>query len=119
LNALLEKNGYSVGVKSFLNLLLEKERMRAIADITAYYEKLMDEFSNIARAQVLTPAPLSDELKGDLVRALEKLTSKVIKLDVKEEKGLVGGIVVRIGDLVLDGSIKAQLGGLKESLMAS
>ncbi|MBW1998805.1 MAG: ATP synthase F1 subunit delta [Deltaproteobacteria bacterium] len=119
LNALLEKNDYSAVVKNFLNLLLEKERMKAIADIAAYYEKLMDEFSNVARAQVLTPAPLSDELKGSLVRALEKLTSKVIKLEVKEEKDLVGGIVVRIGDLVLDGSIKAQLEGLKESLMAT
>jgi F-type H+-transporting ATPase subunit delta len=43
------------------------------------------------------------------------MTSKDIKPDVKEDPELIGGVVVKIGDLVLDGSIKAQLEGLKES----
>ncbi|MBW2028369.1 MAG: ATP synthase F1 subunit delta [Deltaproteobacteria bacterium] len=116
LHLVLEKNSYSEVVKNFLNLLLEKDRIGAIEGITSYYERLMDDFSNIARAEVLIPRPLEEDLQEGLVKALESLTSKVIKLEVKEDKELVGGVVVRIGDLVLDGSVKAQLEGLKESL---
>jgi F-type H+-transporting ATPase subunit delta len=44
------------------------------------------------------------------------MTAKEVKIEIKEDPSLIGGLVVRIGDLVLDGSVKAQLEGLKESL---
>jgi F-type H+-transporting ATPase subunit delta len=50
-----------------------------------------------------------------VVKSLEGLTSKEIKPDVSEDPDLIGGIIVKIGDLVLDGSLRAQLEGLKES----
>ena len=49
--------------------------------------------------------------------SLQGLISKEIKSDVKKDKDLIGGIVVKIGDMVLDGSVKAQLEGLKESFI--
>ena len=51
---------------------------------------------------------------GRNFQTLGDLTSKKIKMKVREDRGLIGGIVVRIGDLVLDGSIKAHLRGLRE-----
>ena len=59
--------------------------------------------------------PLKDELLGGIEKSLEELTSKKIKTEIREDRDLIGGIVVRIGDLVLDGSVRAQLEGLKES----
>ena len=116
LDVLLEKSHYSEVVKNFLNLLLDKNRMGAIHQITDHYEKLTDEISNIARAEIVTPRPLREDAQKRLEKVLGELTSKTIKVDVKEDEHLIGGIVVKIGDLVLDGSVKAQLEGFNESL---
>jgi F-type H+-transporting ATPase subunit delta len=116
LKAVLEKTDLSETVKNFLLLLLEKDRIGTIDGISRHYERLTDEASNIARAEVFAPMPLKADALGRLEKGLEKMTSKRIKLEVREDRSLIGGIVVKVGDLVLDGSVKAQLRGLKESL---
>ena len=115
LQIVLDKSSFSGVVKNFLNLLLDKNRIGAIEAIKAYYSRLTDEVSGIARAEIITARPLKEEALGRLERSLERLTSKKIKPAVREDKDLIGGIVVKIGDLVLDGSVKAQIEGLKES----
>ena len=112
----MAKSDYSETVKNFLNLLLDKNRIDAIREISSYYEKLMDEVSHIARVDVFTPRPLREDAARSLEKVLEEMTSKKIRMEMKEDKSLVGGLVVKIGDLVFDGSIKAQIEGLKESL---
>lgn len=116
LHQVLEKSDISGLVKNFLNLLLDKNRIGAIEDISRYYGKLTDDISNIARAEIVAPQPLKMETQNKLEKVLEAFTSKKVKLEVREDKGLIGGVIVKIGDLVLDGSVKAQLDGLKESL---
>lgn len=116
LDAVLEKAGFSNTVNSFLRLLLEKNRIGAIKDIRDYYERLTDELSNVTRAEVVTAKPLEQDALGRLQSALAGLTGKSVKLKVAEDAGLIGGVVVKLGDTVLDGSVKAQLQGLKESL---
>jgi F-type H+-transporting ATPase subunit delta len=115
LQVVLDKSNFSGVVKNFLNLLLDKNRVGAIEAITVYYARLTDEVSGIARAEIVTARPLKEEALGRIEKSLEELTSKKIKPEVREDKGLIGGVVVKIGDLVLDGSVKAQLEGLKES----
>ena len=115
LDIVLEKSDFSGMVKSFLQLLLDKNRIGVIEAISSQYQVLTDEVSDIARAEITTARPLKAESLERLEKALETLTSKQIKSEVKEDRNLVGGIVVRIGDMVFDGSIKAQLEGLKES----
>jgi len=115
LQAVLEKSSFSDMVKNFFYLLLEKDRIRAIESITEYYAKLTDELSNIARAEIIAARPLKKEALERIERSLERLTSKKIRSEVKEDQDLIGGIVIKIGDMVLDGSVKAQLEGLKES----
>jgi len=116
LNFVLGKTRYTETVKNFLNLLLDKNRISAIPGIHAYYEKLTDEVANIARAEVITAGPLDENARKRLEKVLEVLTSRRVKMTATEDRALIGGIVVKIGDLVLDGSVKAQLKGLKESL---
>ena len=115
LKIVLERSGFSDLVKNFLNLLLDKNRIGAIEAITDYYLRLTDDASNIAHAEIITAKPLKGETLQRVVKSLEGLTSKEIKPDVSEDPDLIGGIVVKIGDLVLDGSLRAQLDGLKES----
>ena len=115
LQNVLSQSGFSDLVKNFLNLLLDKNRIGVIETITEHYTRLTDEASNIAHAEIITAKPLKEKTLEKVVKSLEGLTSKKIKSDVREAPELIGGIVVKIGDLVLDGSIKAQLEGLKES----
>ena len=116
LGMVLEKSGFTGTVKNFLNLLMDKNRIGAVEEITTYYASLTDQVSNIARAEIVTPRPLKKEALNKLEKVLGDITSKTVHVQIREDKSLIGGIIVKIGDLVLDGSIKAQLEGLKESL---
>ncbi|MFO7783173.1 MAG: F0F1 ATP synthase subunit delta [Thermodesulfobacteriota bacterium] len=112
----LEKGGFSATMQRFLKLLLDKDRMGAIQEIGEYYQQLWDEAAKVARVSIITARPLKEGALKALEASLEELTSKKIKSDVDEDPSLIGGVVVKIGGMVLDGSVKAQLEGLKESL---
>jgi F-type H+-transporting ATPase subunit delta len=99
-----------------LKLLLDKNRIGAIEEITDYYRKLTDEISGVTRANIITARALKEDSRVKLQEVLSGLTSKTVNIDVQEDDSLIGGIIVKLGDLVLDGSVKAQLAGLKESL---
>ncbi|MBL7204050.1 MAG: ATP synthase F1 subunit delta [Desulfobacteraceae bacterium] len=116
LDTALDKSSFADLVKNFLRLLLDKNRIGGIQEISDYYSKLTDEISNITRADIVTAKPLKKEAWDKLAVALAGLTAKEVRIEVKEDESLIGGLVVRIGDLVLDGSVKAQIEGLKESL---
>jgi len=116
LNAILDKSAYSDLVNNFLRLLLEKNRIGAIAQVSDYYSNLTDESLNITRAEIVTARPLKSEAASKLAETLKNLTSKEVKTVMKQDESLIGGLIVKIGDLVLDGSVRAQLEGLKESL---
>jgi len=94
---------------------VDKNRIENIESITEYYTRLTDEASNISKAEIITSGPLTEEMLKKINMSIEGLTSRKIKPEVREDKSLIGGIVVKIGDLVLDGSVKTQLEGLKES----
>ena len=116
LNAILERSEFSDLVQNFLRLLLDKNRIGVINDIAAHYDRYSDEISNIARAEITTISPLKEDARKTIETVLADFTSKKVKLEVKEDKSIIGGIIVKIGDLVLDGSVRAQLNGLNESL---
>jgi F-type H+-transporting ATPase subunit delta len=116
LKALLGRSGYSDTIRNFLSLLLDKNRITAVGEISAHYEQLTDEVSGIVRAEVVVLRPLSGEAENKLGKALEQMTSKKVRMNVRQDKSIMGGIIVKIGDLVVDGSVKAQVEGIKESL---
>ena len=116
LNAVLERSSFSGAVNNFLNLLLDRNRIGAIERIADDYERLTDEMMNVARAEVITLRPLKREAQERLEKAVAGLTSKRVKMEVRQDESVIGGLIVKIGDVVLDGSIRAQLEGLKESL---
>lgn len=112
----LERVRFADVVKNFLRLLLDKNRIQAVVEISDHYRKLTDEISGITSAEVITARPLKKEVVKELEGALVTLTSKKVRMEVKEDETLIGGVVVKLGDLVLDGSVRAQLESLKESL---
>ncbi len=116
MNAILKKSDFAITVKNFLQLLLDKNRIGVVEEINDHYTRFTDELSNITRAEVITAKPLKGEAKDRLVKALKALTSKEVQMDVREDSSIMGGLIVKTGDLVLDGSVKTQLEGLRESL---
>ncbi len=116
LQILVERLELSQVMSSFLFLLFEKGRMRFVGDINEFFQKLADELKGVVRANLVSATELASETVEKIVEALSKKTGKEVVLDVEQDSSLIGGIVTRIGDLVLDGSIKTQLLNMRESL---
>ena len=116
LEAVLKKGGFSSMVRNFLNLLLDKNRIKSLGSINESYSRFTDEASNISRAEIITARPLKKDTLNRLVKTFEVLISKSIRAEVVEDPEIIGGIIVKIGDTFWDGSIRAQIEGLRESL---
>ncbi|PIP39192.1 MAG: ATP synthase F1 subunit delta [Desulfobacterales bacterium CG23_combo_of_CG06-09_8_20_14_all_51_8] len=116
LKAVSEKLELSRVMKSFVLLIFDKGRINYLRDVSAYYTVLADELKGIVRADLTTATELAEETLEQIRASLSKLTGKDVSLETKLDKSLIGGIVTRIGDLVLDGSIKTQLQNMRESL---
>jgi F-type H+-transporting ATPase subunit delta len=116
LKSIVDKMALSATMKSFLALLFDKGRFIYLSSINEFYQKLADELKGIARASLVSATALPSETVEKVRKTLSERTGKEIILDVEEDPGLIGGVVTRIGDLVLDGSIKTQLLNMRESL---
>ncbi len=100
----------------FLSLLVEKKRAVILPDIAIEMQAMVDEEQNICHGSVVSAVELDEELKGKVRKKLEQLTGKTVMLATRVDPSIIGGIVAKVGDLVLDGSIKTQLHGLKEAI---
>lgn len=116
LHTVVGKLELSETVTAFLMLLFDKGRFGFLAYVNEFYQKFADEFKGIARASLVSATALPAETVEKIRTTLSQKTGKDIILEVKEDPGLIGGIITRIGDLVLDGSIRTQLMNMKESL---
>ncbi|WP_163337068.1 F0F1 ATP synthase subunit delta [Desulfopila sp. IMCC35008] len=101
---------------NFLNLLVEKKRVEILPEIAEEYKIMVDDEKNVSHGSVISAVELSDELQAKVQATLEKLTGKKVELTTSVDPTIIGGIIAKVGDLVLDGSIKAQLAGLKDSI---
>jgi F-type H+-transporting ATPase subunit delta len=113
---LMEKLNLSQGVTTFLLFLFEKGRIGFVSNINDFFQKFADELKGVARASLVSATELSSETIDKIRSALSERTGKDIILEVEQDPELIGGIVTRIGDLVLDGSVKTQLLNMRESL---
>ncbi len=116
LQSVVERLDLSELMKSFLLLLFEKGRIGFIDSINHFYKELADNVRGVASAELISATDLPDETINKIRTALSKRTGKDVKLEVKQDPSLIGGIVTKIGDLVLDGSVKTQLQNMRESL---
>jgi F-type H+-transporting ATPase subunit delta len=114
----LFKGKISQTTSNFLGLLIDRRREAFFCDIVTEYVKLANDRRNIVAAQVASAVELNEKEKGELDRVLDKLTGKKVRTSYVVDPSLIGGIVVRMGDKIIDGSIKTRLATMKESLKA-
>ncbi len=112
----LFKEGTEPLVLRFIQLLLAKEREDQLPDVVAAYNELLDSREGVTEAHVRSARPLADEEAERLRRTLEARTGHAVRLRREVEPGLLGGLVVQVGDRVYDGSLRNQLGVLREQL---
>ena len=115
LQEVLKKVKISKLMKSFAVLLFDKGRFGFLDSINEYYQILADELKGVAHASVVSAVELSSDAVKKIKASLSKLTGKDVVLDVEQDSELIGGIVTKIGDLVLDGSIRTQILNMRES----
>ena len=114
--AIIEKLDVSAIMKSFLLLLFDKGRVKFINNINEFYHQLVDELQGVTRASLVSASELTSETVEKIRDSLSRMMGKEIIMEIEQDPGLIGGIVTRIGDLVLDGSVKTQLLNMKKSL---
>ncbi len=102
--------------QNMVKLLVENGRLNVIADIVALYEQYRAEEEKIVQANVVSAFPLSDEQKKNLTAALAKKLGRDVSLDCDVDKSLMGGAIIRAGDMVIDGSVTDQLAKLGNAL---
>ncbi len=116
LETVIEKLSLSKVMTSFLLLLFDKGRIGFLNNINDFYKELADELKGVARASIVSATELSSDAVEKIRTSLSKMTGKDVKLAIEQDASLIGGVVTKIGDLVLDGSIKTQLNNMRESL---
>lgn len=101
---------------NFLRLLVEKQREDLFPAITRAYRQLRDEANGVVEAEAVSAIAISEVQQKQLIGVLEQATGRKIRLRVKEEPSLIGGLTVRVGDTVYDGSVRHQLNVLRHQL---
>lgn len=117
LRAVLPRVAPSQPVQRFALLLLDRGRIGLLPAIARAYELLADERAGQVRATVTSAVPLAAGELDRVRRALEQRTGKKVILDSAVEPNLIGGLVARVGDLVLDGSVRTQLDEMRRRLL--
>ena len=96
-------------VKNLVRLLAQNRRLHALPAIAEQYEHLRAEAEQTVQAELESALPVSDTQQQQIVEALSQRMGRRVELTVKTNEELLGGAVVRAGDLVIDGSIRARL----------
>lgn len=103
----------------FLELLIAKKRFDLLPAIAADFSRLLDERNGLVRAQVKSAAELAPREAQALQRQLAKFSGKEVALEVRVAPELLAGVVVRLGDWVLDASVQGKLRRLGRELAAA
>ncbi|MBV8030517.1 MAG: F0F1 ATP synthase subunit delta [Betaproteobacteria bacterium] len=104
--------------ENLVRTLAEYGRLELLPEIRVQFDALKNEREGVLEAQVDSAFELAPEQVGDLVSRLEKKFGRKVKARVSVHKDLIGGVRVMVGDKVIDGSARAQLGALENALKA-
>jgi F-type H+-transporting ATPase subunit delta len=102
--------------RNFLSLLAQGGRIGYLPEIAAQFETLRAEIENTLDVEVTTAMSLSEAQKARLSEALAKRFGRTVRIEEKVDESLVGGAIIRAGDLVIDGSLQGRLVRLEQQI---
>lgn len=101
----------------FLRLLVDKRRESTLGHVREIFAELRRQQERVVRAVVTTVGPLDEDERARVVARLEAKSGKRVEAEFGTDPGLIGGINVRWGDYVLDGSLSGSLARMKERIL--
>ncbi len=116
LSAIIEKLPADRTMRNFCFLLADKERLGALPEIAKWYGMLLDDANGVLRGRVITAIKLTPARQEEIREALKEKSGSDIELSFEVDPEILGGMVLAVGDRVLDSSLRAQLGALRENL---
>jgi F-type H+-transporting ATPase subunit delta len=118
--AIVRKIGERLGLATmtieFIELLIQKKRIDLFFEITKAYRDRCDEVAGRTRATLVTPMEFPSDLVQEIKSRVESLAGKEVILSLERDPSLIGGFLTRIGNVVYDGSLKAQIAKLRDDL---
>ncbi len=118
LDAMVPRIGMLKQVRNFVALLLQNGRIEAVESIAADYRHEIDRRLRISEAEITSVRELNAEEKSKIEAKASLLAGLKIRPIYKQDASLLGGVVLRIGDTVYDGSVRGRLEELREKMMA-
>lgn len=106
----------SADARNFLLLLAENNRLLLLPEIAALFQELRAEAEQMLTAEVVTARALTDAQKTKIAAALKKRLGKEVTLTEQVDENLLGGAIIRAGDLVIDGSALGKLNRLANAI---
>jgi F-type H+-transporting ATPase subunit delta len=106
-------------VIKLLLLLAAKSRLALIDDIAEEYQASVDNYRGIEGteiAEVTTAIPLDDDYQLKVAERITEIIGKPVLLKPKVDPGIIGGIIIRVGDKLIDGSLRSKLAALRKDL---
>jgi len=103
--------------RNFVTVLAQNERLAVLPEIADVYEALRNDFEGVLDARIASAYPLSEQQVADVVATLEGKYGRKVKATVSVDPDLIGGISIRIGDEVMDASVRGKLAQLAVALM--
>jgi F-type H+-transporting ATPase subunit delta len=104
-------------VYNFALLLVERRRIDALPMISRAYQELMDGQLGRVRAVLVSAKPLDVLTESEIQKALERRTGKKVLMKSEVDPTLIGGVIARVGDLVLDGSLRTRLASVGNKIL--
>jgi len=106
-----------VYAQAILNLALEKGGLVEASDIAHSYDRLLESYNSIEHAEVITAFPLNEKDLQKLSHQLRKVRDHEVIIDAYTDPTIIGGIKIKIGTTMMDGSIRNKLESLRRTLL--
>lgn len=103
-------------LKNFLKILVEKGRISSLKSIELTFRQLLNDKNNIMEGTVISAIPLTGEKVKELEEKLSKKYNKNVTLENKVDESILGGVLIRLGNTQIDGSVKTRLDNIKDQL---
>lgn len=101
----------------FVRVLGENDRLGEVAPIAEVFGEMVDEMTGVVTAEITTPTELGEEAVSRLRQRLGEATGRSVRMTMRTDPGIMGGLVTRIGDLVYDGSVRHHLDRIHEQIV--
>jgi F-type H+-transporting ATPase subunit delta len=116
LDAIAKRDGIEKPVRNLIAVLIDHRRVQYLGAVIQQLEKELDARLGFAEAEITSTRELGDAEKRGLETQVAKLTGKKVRAKFGQDSSLLGGVVVRIGSTIYDGSVKGQLEKIREAI---